>query len=112
MTDGGRMCYPGVGAANFFRDFRMEFGQSFDMGLIDHGTVIRHLWLFITFPVKRIIDHYTFRNKGAAVGGAEAQVFFLVADLVPEQRVIPVDRSRNRFRIWIDQKLVRVEAMS
>jgi hypothetical protein len=40
------------------------------------------------------------------------QVLLRAADLVREQRVVPLDRARERLRVWIDQQLRRIEAVA
>ena len=42
----------------------------------------------------------------------EREIFALVPDPVPVLRIAPVNMAEERFRIRVEQQLVRIEAMS
>src|SRR3954468_2411225 len=68
-------------------------------------------WLVI-FPSERGIDHDTLRHTTRAVVRIRYEILVRAADLVREQRVAPRYRARDRFRVWIDEQLRCIKAVS
>jgi hypothetical protein len=65
----------------------------------------------VTCSRKGRIDHHAFHHAGGAVAAIERQIGILVADAIAEVRIAPA-QVLNLFRVRVEQKLVRIKAMS
>src|SRR5262252_2939074 len=89
----------------------MPRGETLDVHLIDDGLVPGHARWPIPSPAERRIDGDGARHVGSAVAIVWNQVLSRIADSVTEQRIMPLERPRDRLGVGVEEKLGRVEAM-
>ena len=102
IGDHGRMAERLIGAAHLFGNRRMEIGQPFYMGLVNHGVAPRRARRGIVFPVVAIAHHHAFWGHVGAV----AVVGFPVADV--ENRVV-FKLAVHAVGTRVNQQLCRVK---
>src|SRR5688572_27331393 len=82
------------------------------MRLIDDRFVPRSPQGSITLPIKGLIHDATQGREGGAVPFVEREILLRVADLVAEDRIVPMQRPADSVGVWIEQKLVGVETQA
>jgi len=66
----------------------------------------------VVAPVEGVVDHHALGDAGGAVALIDRQIGLLVvARLVTEDRLRPVDLAPGRLRVRIDEQLARVAAV-
>src|SRR5579884_2368313 len=108
MVDDGRLAQAAIGAAQLLANAGMELGVAADMELIDDRALPGRPWDAVLPPGKGRIDDATTRHERRTVSYVERGVVPRL-HLVAEHRRIPFEVSHDRFRIRIQQELVRVE---
>ena len=109
VLDHGRMSERGVGAPGIFRDVRVELGETLDVGLVDHRLGVGDARMTITGPVEERVDHDAEHHvRGGVVVVDRARI----AELVREQRRIPIDLADGRLGVRVEQQLVRVRPLT
>jgi hypothetical protein len=112
VVDDRRRAQPGIGAAHFGRNMRVQAGEALDVQLIDDGLMPGNIGRAVPVPIKAGIDHLALEHAGRAVAAAEAQILAGAADAVTELGIAPLDGADNRFGVGVQQQLVRIEAVS
>jgi hypothetical protein len=85
----------------------MQFGESFDVQFIDDAVAPGHGRRAILAPIEPAsLDHARLVHVRRAVGGVDL-LRQHVGDMA-EQRGIPFELARQRFRVGIEQQLVGV----
>ena len=107
-----RVCKRGIGAANVFRNMRMEFCKTLHVQFVDNCFMIGNLWKLIFLPIERRIDHNTSRHKWHAVLTTKTQICIGMPHFVAKQRIVPMDGIRNCLGVRIDEKFIRIKPMS
>ena len=107
VRDDGRVRKPGVGPALGRRDVRMTQGQPAHVGLVDDRLVVRDLRSPVAAPVEERVDHHVLRHPRRTVCGVPLR---RIAELVVEQRVVPVDVPFDGLRVRVEQQLGAVAA--
>ena len=99
----------GVGAARLLGDVGMGFGQALDVGLVDDGVGVLVVRWPVGAPVEVRVDHHRLRHarRGVVVVAAVR-----VAEVVAEQRLIPVEGSVDGLGVRVQQQLVGVAALA
>ncbi len=109
VLDDERMRDARVGAALALGDARVEFGEALDVRLVDDRVLVRRLRLPVARPVEERVHH----DREHHVLGRVAVVRRVgVAELVREERLIPVELARGRLRVRVEQHLVGVAAQT
>ena len=111
VTDRRGRGEPRVGAAQLRGHLGMEPGEALDVHLVDDGARPAGQRRPVAFPVEGGIDHHALGQVGGAVAVVGLDVTLGVAGPVAEERVVPLERARDRLRVGIEQGLGRVEAM-
>src|SRR5207244_10282984 len=62
-------------------------------------------------PGECLVDDHAFGYRAGVVLIVDGEILFGVTDPVSIKRIGPIDRSRNRLRIGIEQELGRVESV-
>jgi hypothetical protein len=109
VVDDRRGAQPGIGAAHFGRNMRVQAREALDMQLIDDGLMPGNIGAAVPLPIKAGIDHLALEHAGCAVATAEAQVLPGAADAVTELGIAPGDGADNRLGVGVEQQLVRIE---
>jgi hypothetical protein len=112
VLDGGGGGHPGVRSPEGLRNGRVARGEALDVSLVHHRQVPRRAERPIVAPGEGGVHDDALGNEGSAVAIVSREVGVRVADPVPEDRVAPLDRPRDRLGVGIEQELPRVEAMA
>ncbi len=112
MVYGRRAAEAGIGTAQFRRNAAVERGESFHVQLVDECVAPAGPGLLDTLPVERGIDHPALRHRCRVVPPVEGQVRTRRPDLVSEMGVAPAQLADHGAGVGIEEKPVRVEAMS
>ena len=103
------MRQPGVRPTDLFGHLGVQLGQALDVGLVDDRLVVGDVERTVAFPVEERVDHH-------AVGHVRGRVVVVarvgVAEVVAEQRLVPVDLAGGRLRVGVEQQLVGVAALA
>ncbi len=95
----------GVRPAQLLGDVRVQLGQALHVGLVDDRLVVGDLQRPVTLPVEERVDHH-------AVGHVRGRVVVVarvrVAEVVAEQRLVPVDVTGGGLGVRVEQQLVGV----
>ena len=95
----------GVRAPQLLGDVGVELGESLDVGLVDDRLVVGDVEGPVTLPVEERVDHDAVRHvRGGVVVVARVRV----AEVVAEQRLVPVDLAAGGLGVGVEQQLVRV----
>ena len=101
-----------IRAAQLLGNRRVQLRESAHVHLVDDRVVPRRPRRSIVAPRERRIDHRRERREGGVVARIEREIFVDVTDGVPEHLVGPLNRTRDRFRVWIHDNLVGVESVA
>ena len=95
----------GIGAAHPLGNVRVQLGQTLDVCLVDDGVGVFVVRRAVVAPVEERVDHHRLRHarRGVVVVAAVG-----VAEVVAEQRLVPLEVAVDGFRVRVDQQLVRV----
>ncbi len=113
VLDRGRVRQPGVGAAQFLGDARMQPGEAADVQLVDDGVGPRGLRPAVVLPVVVIVDDDALGDVRRRVPVVAHGVGDLLLRPVPD---VPVDLGRqpelavHRACVRVQQQLRRVPA--
>src|SRR5215203_2604810 len=94
------------------RHRRVEHRVALDVGLVQNRTLPGNLRASLFAPGKGRVDHTAFGHEGSAVALVKRKVALRRPYCVPEQRGVPYELADDLLGIWVQQELVRVEAMS
>ena len=101
-----------VAAALMLGNVGMQLRETSHVHLVDDGVVPGRAQRPVVAPGERRVDHSGQRRERSVVAIVEREVFLLVADAISEHLVAPPNRTRNRFRVWIQDNLVRIETVA
>jgi hypothetical protein len=82
------------------------------MDFVDHGLVPGRIRTTVVAPGECLIDYFRERAKSGVVAFIEAQIGCGAADGVSEERIIPAKIPSDGARIWIEDDLVRIKAVT
>ena len=95
----------GVRPTELLGDIRVQLGQPLHVGLVDDRLVVGDLQRPVALPVEERVDH-------DAVGHVRGRVVVVarvrVAEVVAEQRLVPVDLAGGCLGVRVEQQLVGV----
>ena len=100
---------PGVRAAQLLRDVGVQLGEALDVRLVDHGLVVGDRAAAVALPVEERVDHHA---VGHVRRGVVVVARVLVAEVVGEERLVPVDLAVDGLGVGVEQQLVRVAAQA
>jgi hypothetical protein len=109
VRDDGRVRHAGVRAALFLGDLRVQLGEALDVGLVDHRLVVGNPQVLVTVPVEERVNdhaHHHVAGRVLVVSGLR------LAQVVREQRRIPVHLAVDGLGVRVQQELVGVEAVA
>ena len=109
VLDHRRMGEGGVRAARVLRDVRVELRETLDVRLVDHRLGVRDARMTVAGPVEERVDDDTEHHVR---GGVVVVDRCRIAELVREQRRIPVDLADRRLGVRVEQQLVRVRPLA
>ena len=107
VVDDGRMGDRGIGAANLLRDVGVCLGEALDVGLVDDGVGVLVAGRAVHPPVEVRVDDHALGHAGRRVVVVAA---VRVAEVVAEQRLVPVERAVDGLGVGVEQQLVGVAA--
>ena len=110
MVQHGRSRQRGVLAAQALRHVGMQRRESLDVQLVDQRVVPRRRRAAILTPGERRIDDLALGHAEGVVALVHGEIFALAADAIAEMTVAPAQIADDRFGVWIEQQLLRVEA--
>ena len=99
-----------IGAAQLFRNLRMQHRHAANMRFVNDGLVQRRGWPLLAAPVEARVDHRTDGRKRCAVPVIERKIAVRVAQTIAEQFIRPFQLASDGLGIRIEQQLVRIEA--
>ena len=102
VVDHGRVGDTGVGAPLLVGDVGVELGEPLDVRLVDDGFGVRDVESAVAGPVEERVDddaEHHVRRRVVVVD------LIGVAEVVREQRRIPVDVAMDGLRVGIQQQL-------
>ena len=109
MLDDHRVCDGGVGAADLFGDVGVRLRQALDVRLVDDRVGVLVAGRAVDAPVEVRVDD-------DALGHARRRVVVVaavgVAEVVAEQRLIPVERALDGLGVRVEQQLVGVASLA
>ncbi len=105
MVDHHRMRHTGVGAPVLRRKPGVGDRQTADMRLVDDRLVVRGARRAVAVPVEERADDHRLHHPGRGILGVHAVG---VAEVVAEDRLVPVDLAVDRLRIRVQKKLGRI----
>ena len=109
VRDDRRVRHAGVGAALLLGDLGVQLGQALDVGLVDDRLVVRDAEVVVAVPVEERVDdhaHHHVRRGVLVVDGVR------LAQVVGEQRRVPVDLAVHGLGVRVQEQLVRVEPVA
>ena len=86
--------------------------QAAKMRLIDHRIGPGDVRRPVVAPIEAVVGDHRFEHPGRAVAPIERKIGASRMEAVAEQRVRPFELAGERFRIRVEQQLVRIEAMA
>src|SRR6185437_5009012 len=89
---------------------RMLGCESRDVNVMNDRPVPRRTRRLITSPGKCRIHDDALLHAGGTMPTVKREIGISMSDLVPEQRIVPFQVISNLLRVWIEQKLVMIEA--
>ena len=100
----------GVGAAQLFRHFGMRLREALDVQFVDERLVPGRARRPIVAPGEGTVDHGGQRGelrrcRARRTTGRRCRI----ADLVAEQRIVPIQVAADRLGIRIEQDFVRLK---
>ena len=102
-----------IGAAQAGRHVVALLREPLDMGFIDDGVFPGNAGpQFAPAPVEGFIDHDGFGHAARIVAPVERKIFAGAAGAITEMRIAPYQPPGEPPRIGVEQKLVRVEAVT
>ena len=101
-----------IGAAKRCRHVGVPHRHAFHVQLVDDCFVPWNVRPTVIPPREGGIDHPAFRHAGCGVTPVECEILALGAEAIPIVRIAPVDVAGDRFRVRVEQELVRIEAMT
>src|SRR5439155_2507906 len=101
-----------VGAAVMLGNVRMQLRETSHVHLVDDCVVPGRAERPVVAPRERRVDHRGQRRERRVVAVVEREVFLPVADAISEHLVAPPNGTRNRFRVWIQDNLARIETVT
>ncbi len=105
MVDHRRMCHAGVGAAVLRWEPGMGDRQAAYVRLVDDRLVVRGARRAVPVPVEERADDHRLHHPGRGSPGVHAVG---VAEVVAEDRLVPVDLAVDRLRVRVQKKLGRI----
>ena len=103
----------GIEASEVLVDLGVQFGEAFDVGLVDDGVVPRNAAQAIFAPPVEIgIDDDGLRHERSAVELIEGQIVPFGAEPIPEDGGVRHELAGVRTCVRVEQELVGVEAMA
>jgi hypothetical protein len=79
--------------------------------LVHDGAVPRHVRTTLAAPRERRVHYAALRHESRAVSLVESEIGRIIAELVTEELVAPLELPDERLRVRIQHELVGVEAM-
>ena len=107
-----RVCHAGIGAAQVFRNLRVQLCHALDMALINHAFLIRDVGGAVIAPIKKWVDHHRKHGVAERVFLVAASARVVCVYVVGKQGGVLVKLPVKRARIRVDQQLVRVAAFA
>jgi hypothetical protein len=83
----------------------VQLGEALDVGLVDDRLVVGDVERAVALPVEERVDHHAVQHVR---GGVVVVARVLVAEVVAEQRLVPVDVAGGGLRVGVEQQLGRV----
>jgi hypothetical protein len=109
MLDDHRVRDRGVRAADLLGDLLVRLGEPLDVRLVDDRVGVFVPGRSIHTPVEVRVDHHRLGHAGRRVVVVAA---VRIAEVVAEQRLVPLEGAVDRLRVRVDQQFVRVAALS
>ena len=107
MVDDRRVGDRGVRAADLLRDVGVRHRQALDVRLVDDRLGVRDARVAVACPVEERVDddaEHRVRRRIEIVAGV------VLAEVVREERLVPVDLTVDGLGVGVEQELVRVGA--
>ena len=86
-----------------------RLGEALDVRLVDDGVGVLVLGWPVGAPVEERVDHHRLGHAGSRVIVVAA---VRVPEVITEKRLVPVEHTVDGLGIRIEQKLVRIAALS
>ena len=99
----------GVRPALLLRHVRVQLGEPLDVRLVDEGLVVGDVEAAVALPVEERVDDHA---VGHVRRGVVVVARVLVAEVVAEQRLVPVDLAAGRLGVGVEEQLVGVAAQA
>ncbi len=98
-----------VGAAQLLGDAGVQHREPLDVGLVDERRRVRRLGLTVAGPVEERVDDDALHHvrRGVLVVARVG-----IAEVVAEERLVPVDLTLDGLGVGVQEQLVRVEALA
>ena len=112
MVDDGSSCQSCVGSTQGRGNLGMLNGEAADVQFVDDALVPGSAGRAVGAPGKRRIDDHGLEHAGSVVATIHGEISVLAANAVTEVRVAPFQVAYDLLGVGIEQKFVRVEAMS
>ena len=109
MLDDRGVREAGVGAAQLLGHVGVQLGEALDVGLVDDRLVVGDVGPAVALPVEERVDDDAVRHvrRGVVVVARVG-----VAEVVAEQRLVPVDLAAGRLGVGVEQQLGGVAAQA
>ena len=104
-----RVREPGVRPALLLRHVGVQLGEALDVRLVDEGLVVGDGEAAVALPVEERVDDHAVRHVR---GGVVVVRAVLVAEVVGEQRLVPLDLAAGRLGVGVEEQLVGVAAQA
>ena len=109
VIDHGGVRDAAVRASELLRHGRVQLREALDVRLVDERRRIRRLRLAVARPVEERVDDDALHHVR---GGVVVVARIRVAEVVAEQRLVPVDLAFDGLGVGVEQQLVRVEPLA
>jgi hypothetical protein len=112
VVNHSRVRHGGIGAADFFRDVRVQLRKSFDMHFIDDGLKERSLGWSVVLPIEVGVDHHGFGHESVIRTSVNCVVVVRIVKVVWIDFIAPYNVSIDGSGVRIDQEFVGIESVS
>ena len=99
----------GVRPALLLRHVGVQLGEALDVRLVDEGLVVGDGEAAVALPVEERVDDHA---VGHVRGGVVVVLAVLLAEVVGEQRLVPLDLAAGRLGVGVEEQLVGVAAQA
>ena len=100
------------GAAFGLGDVREQSRHATHMGFVEDRVIPRRVGAPVVPPLEAILGHRGFHDCGRAVAPVEAQIRARAMHAIAEHGIGPSNVPHELLCVWVEQELVRIEAMT